>query len=129
VKHLNRLENVLARGEWDDPEIDEGLLLDQTSRVVSGVMSNLFIWRGQRLQTPRLDRCGVAGVARSRLMKLASAAGIVVDEVDFGLPTLLEAEEVMLTNSLIGLRRIARLGEHTWADPSISPRLAALLDA
>lgn len=129
VKHLNRLENVLARAEWNNPDIGEGVLLDVSDRVISGIMSNLFIWRDQRLQTPRLDRCGVAGVARARLMALASAEGLVVEETDFGLPTLLEADEVMLTNSLIGLRRVARLGERTWTEPLVSPRMAALLDA
>jgi 4-amino-4-deoxychorismate lyase len=129
VKHLNRLENVLARAEWDDPAIGEGVLLDQSERVVSGVMSNLFIWRGQRLQTPRLDRCGVAGVARARLMALAAAAGFVVEEADFGLPELLDAEEVMLTNSLIGLRRVGRLDRRTWPEAKVSRRLAEMLDA
>ena len=80
IKHLNRLENVLARAEWNATDIHEGLLLDQSDRVISGVMSNLFIWRDQgkqsRLLTPRLDQCGVAGVARARLMRLARAQGL-----------------------------------------------------
>ncbi len=129
VKHLNRLENVLARSEWNDPDIHEAVLLDTAGRVVSGVMSNLFVWRGQRLRTPRLDQCGVAGVARKRLMARAAREGIAVEEADFPLSELLDAEEVMLTNSLIGLRRVARLGERVWPEPALSPRLAALLDA
>lgn len=129
VKHLNRLENVLARSEWNDPDIHEAVLLDTAGRVVSGVMSNLFIWRDQCLQTPRLDLCGVAGVARKRLMALASEQGIRVDEVNFTLSELLDADELMLANSLIGLRRVARLGERAWPEPVISSRLAVLLDA
>jgi 4-amino-4-deoxychorismate lyase len=129
IKHLNRLENVLARAEWNDPAIAEGVLLDQSGRVVAGVMSNLFLWRGGRLQTPRLHLCGVAGVARARLMRLAKAEGLTVEETDFDLPALLDADEIMLTNSLIGLRRVARLGEKTWPQALISPRLSGLLDA
>lgn len=129
IKHLNRLENVLARSEWNDPGIHEAVLLDTAGLVVSGVMSNLFVWRGQRLRTPRLDRCGVAGVARKRLMARAAREGIAVEEADFALPDLLDAEEVMLTNSLIGLRRVARLGERVWPEPVLSPLLATLLDA
>lgn len=129
IKHLNRLENVLARAEWNDDAIDEGILLDQDGRVVSGVMSNVFIWRDAGLQTPRLDLCGVAGVARSRLMRRARAAGIRVDEAEFDLVALLEADEVMLSNSLTGLRRVGRLGDRRWTGPIISPRLATLLDA
>jgi 4-amino-4-deoxychorismate lyase len=129
IKHMNRLENVLARAEWDDPGIFEGVLLDQSGRVISGVMTNLFIWRETRLQTPRLNLCGVAGVARDRLMALARAAGIAVEEADFGLRDLLEADEVMLTNSLIGLGRVGRLGGRTWPGPVVSPRLEALMNA
>lgn len=129
IKHLNRLENVLARAEWDTPEIHEGLMLDTTGNVVSGVMSNLFLWRNGHLLTPRLDQCGVAGVARARLMHRASAAGIAVQETRIGVDEVLEADEIMLSNSLIGLRRVARLGERSWPEPAISPQLGALFDA
>jgi 4-amino-4-deoxychorismate lyase len=129
IKHLNRLENVLARGEWSDPEIHEGLLLDEVGHVISGVMSNLLIWQDGRLLTPRLDRCGVTGVTRARLLSRATTAGIALAESELGLDEVLAADEVMLCNSVIGLRRVARLGERTWPEPAISPRLAELLDA
>ncbi len=129
IKHLNRLENVLARAEWSGPEFDEGLLLDQAERVISGVMSNLFIWRRDQLLTPRIDQCGVAGVARARLLRLAKTQGIDVKETDLNLAAVLDADEVMLTNSVMGLRRVARLDAKHWPVPLISLRLADLLDA
>lgn len=155
VKHLNRLENILARGEWNDPGIHEGLLRDEAGRVISGVMSNLFLWNGNGqpprshaftaprggaspglgrpsaggLRTPRLDRCGVAGVTRARLMLRAVAAGIAVEECELGQEDVLAADEVMLCNGVIGLRRVARLGERAWPVPCISPELQSLLDA
>ncbi len=114
AKHLNRLENVLARAEWDDPAIDEGLLLDEAGWVVSGVMSNLFLWHEGVLSTPRLYRCGVSGVTRARLMRRALAIGLTVRETDLTLDSLLQAEAVFLTNSLIRLRFVAKLGERHW---------------
>ncbi len=129
IKHLNRLENVLARAEWDQPDIHEGILLDGDGRVVSGVMSNLFIWRQGRLLTPRLDRCGVAGLTRDRLLARAVREGIGAAEADFGLTELRDADEVLLCNSLMGLRRAACLETRRWPEPVISPRLSALLDA
>jgi 4-amino-4-deoxychorismate lyase len=128
IKHLARLENVLASAEWAAPEIAEGLLLDDEERVISGVMSNLLIWRGARLATPRLHRCGVAGVTRALLMRLARADGIEVCEDDMTLDEILSADEVMLCNSVMGLARVARLGERTWPAPLISTRLAAALE-
>lgn len=113
TKHLNRLENVLARMEWDDPDIDEGILLDSDGRVVSGVMSNLFVRRGGAWLTPRLDRCGVAGVTRGRLMSRLGAR-----EAEIGLDELLGAESLLLCNSLVRLRWVGRLGERAWARPA-----------
>jgi 4-amino-4-deoxychorismate lyase len=129
IKHLNRLENVLARSEWSASDIHEGLLLDHAERVISGVMSNLFIWHRNRLLTPRLNQCGVAGVTRGRVMRLASEQGFDVEETDLNVHAVFEADEVMLTNSVMGLRRVARLEAKNWPDPVISPRLVEWLDA
>jgi 4-amino-4-deoxychorismate lyase len=129
VKHLNRLENVLARAEWDDPHIREGLLLDQTGRLVGGVMSNVFVWKSGELLTPRLDQCGVAGLTRARLLRLVAATGIPAREADLSLQDVLSADEVMCCNSLIGLWRIARLDERVWDAPLVSETLRKLLHA
>ncbi len=129
IKHLNRLENVLARSEWDDPDIHEGLLLDARDRVISGVMSNLFIWHDGCLHTPALDCCGVAGVTRDRLLHRAVAAGYRIVIRDLHLDDLLAAEELMLTNSLMGLRHVTSLEQHTWPESIISPQLQLLLNA
>ena len=112
VKHLNRLENILARMEWDDPDIDEGLLLDGEGYVVSGVMSNLFVHRSGIWRTPLLDRCGVAGVTRGRLLHLLEA-----EEARITLPDVLAADALFLSNSLIRLRWVSALGERRWRRP------------
>lgn len=129
IKHLNRLENVVARREWDASHIQEGILLDQTGNLVSGVMSNLFLRRGDTLLTPLMDQCGVAGVTRARLMALAPKAGYRVEETRLDLSALLEAEEVMFTNSVFVLWHLARLGDRTWSEPVASHRLWKLLNA
>lgn len=113
AKHLNRLENVFARMEWDDPAIDEGILLDMDGHVVSGVMSNLFVRFDGEWLTPPVDRCGVAGVTRARLIRQ-----ITVREARFGLDTLHRADCVLLGNSLIRLNWVACLGERTWDKPA-----------
>jgi 4-amino-4-deoxychorismate lyase len=71
----------------------------------------------------------VAGVTRARLVGRARAAGYDVEECDPDLNEILAADEVMLCNSVIGLRRIARLEQRVWPLPIISSRLSALLDA
>ena len=114
VKHLNRLENVLARAEWDDPEIFEGLLCDDLGGVIGGVMSNLLIMKDGELFTPDLAECGVAGVARTRLLRAAARLGIPT-RIGRLLPAaILAADEVMICNSVFGLRRVARLDDVIW---------------
>ncbi len=78
IKHLNRLEQVLARREWQDPQIAEGLLQDADGRLVEGTMSNLFLVRDQVLLTPDLRRCGVAGIMRSIILDLAERQSLTV---------------------------------------------------
>jgi 4-amino-4-deoxychorismate lyase len=114
IKHLNRLENVLARAEWDDPDIFEGLLCDDSGAVIGGVMSNLFWVQGGELFTPDLSECGVAGVARTRLLRAAARHGILT-HIDRASPAaILAADEVMICNSVIGVRRVARLDDVSW---------------
>jgi len=114
IKHLNRLENVLARAEWDDPAIFEGVLCDDSGAVIGGVMSNLFWIKDGELFTPDLSQCGVAGVARTRLMRAAARLGIRTHIDRVSPAAILAADEVTICNSVIGVRRVARLDDVTW---------------
>ncbi len=109
LKHLNRLEQVLARAEWDDPEIAEGLMLDTAGGLVEGTMSNLFLVRDGRLRTPALERCGVAGVMRARVLELAAQGGIACEVSELGLADLQAADEVFVCNSVIGIWPVRRV--------------------
>jgi len=109
IKHLNRLEQVLARREWSDPQIAEALLFSAGGKLVSGVMSNVFLVEGRKLRTPLLDRCGVAGIMRAVVMREAARAGIQTEEAVLGSDDLARAQELFLTSALIGLRPVSHL--------------------
>ena len=110
LKHLNRLEQVLARNEWDDPSIAEGLMLDTAGHVVEGTMSNLFLVRSGCLLTPDLSHCGVSGVMRGHILDLARQAGIPTS-IEPIFPERLEtADEVFLCNSVIGIWPVRKIG-------------------
>lgn len=128
VKHLNRLENVLARLEWDDPGIAEGLMLDMEDNAIEGTMSNIFAFRDGTLFTPDLSRCGVAGVQRSRILEAASASGIPARIKNLPVEDLLAAEEIMLCNSVIGLWQVRELAGKIWEAGKVTARLRQLLD-
>jgi len=103
MKHLNRLEQVMARAEWDDADIAEGLMLDMNNNLIEGTMSNIFVVDQGKLLTPSLDECGVAGVQRRNVMKLAGESGIVVNECEIPVAELGNYSEVFVTNSIIGI--------------------------
>jgi 4-amino-4-deoxychorismate lyase len=109
IKHLNRLEQVLARGEWQDPAIAEGLLCDAEGRVISATAANLFVVRAGQLTTPAVHRCGIAGTMREWVMARDS-----VQVNDLSPDQIESADELFLTSSLRGILPVARLGGRTW---------------
>jgi 4-amino-4-deoxychorismate lyase len=111
LKHCNRLEYVLARGEWSDPAIAEGLLLDTDGHVIEGIHMNTFALRGATLLVPALDRCGVAGVMRAHLIETAHAAGLDVVVGAHALRQWLTADAVLMSNALVGVWPVRRIGE------------------
>jgi 4-amino-4-deoxychorismate lyase len=107
IKHLNRLEQVLARAEWDDPAIADGVLCDSHGRVVSATMANLFAVVDGELLTPALDRCGVAGVARAEVLAACPQARIG----ELTLDALRGAGEVFLSSSVRGILPVHSLDD------------------
>lgn len=110
LKHLNRLEQVLARAEWRDPAIHEGLLLDTRGRVACATAANVFALVDGRWLTPRVDECGVAGVARAWVLAHAPGAR----EADLSPAGVESAEAVFLCNAVRGILPVGRLGERRW---------------
>ncbi|MEO9078773.1 MAG: aminodeoxychorismate lyase [Rhodanobacter sp.] len=108
IKHLNRLEQVLARAEWDDPAIADGVLRDSHDRVISTTMANLFAVIDGVLHTPTLDHCGVAGVARAEVLAVCPQVRVAELTLD-GLST---ASEIFLSSSVRGIQPVRSLA--TW---------------
>lgn len=128
IKHLNRLENVLATTEWADPDIPEGLLLDSEGNVIECTRSNLFAVFGAELATSDLTRCGVAGVQRERVLEWAAQQGIPCHIRHLGLQELRDADELFLVNSIIGLWPVRELQGKTWHSPTLSMRIQEWLE-
>lgn len=109
IKHLNRLEQVLARSEWNDSEIAEGLMLDQQGLLKEATMSNVFFVKDNTLCTPDLSQCGVAGIMRKAVLDQAENLSVRTYIDDFTPADIFQADEVFLTNSLIGIWPIKKI--------------------
>ena len=128
IKHLNRLENVLAAAEPGYEKVFESLLRNAAGDVVGGTMSNVFVVQAGRVTTPSIDRCGVAGVMRATVLRECARLGIEACESRIALADLMSADEVFITNVRIGVVPVRRVGEHSYDMKSIALRLRAHIE-
>lgn len=112
-KHLSRLENVQARSEWSCDHIAEGLMMDQSHKLIEGTMSNIYLVRNNIIQTPSLKRCGVDGIIRRVVVtQIAPALNLQVAISDFSVSDIYQADEMFLSNSVIGIWPVIAVGCH-----------------
>jgi 4-amino-4-deoxychorismate lyase len=118
IKHLNRLEQVLARAEWQDDRYAEGLLRDTAGHVIGATAANLFARIGDELVTPALDDCGIAGVTRAEVLArhAASVRRLTWEE-------LMRAEEIFLTSSVRGILPVCGIDTQDFAVGALTRRL------
>ncbi|KAF3977463.1 MAG: aminodeoxychorismate lyase [Methylococcales symbiont of Iophon sp. n. MRB-2018] len=109
IKHLNRLEQVMARAEWETLEIQEGLMLDLNENIIEGTMSNFFLIKDNILMTPILDLCGVEGILKKIIINLARDHNIEVVEKKISKNEVLIADELFVTNSIIDIWPIKKI--------------------
>lgn len=133
VKHLNRLENVLAAAELNDAQLHgepaaEGLLLDRDGHLIEGTRSNLFLVIQGQLVTPDLARCGVAGIQRGRVMAWALQHGLTLQVRDVTLEEALQADELFIVNSVIGLWPVRELEQRHWKHFPVTAKIRHGLD-
>ena len=126
LKHLNRLEQVIARSEWQDPAYAEGLMRDTSGRVIEGVFSNLFLVRNGALLTADLQRCGVAGVMRAALLAEAGQLGISCNVTDISLAQLQQADELFLCNSVYGIWPVRAFADLSWPVGPLTRKLQGI---
>lgn len=101
-KHLNRLEQVLARSELSD-DCQEGLVSDTQGNIIEGTMSNLFLIAGEKIITPSLIQCGIQGIMRAYIISLLDKENIAVIECCVSEKDIENADGIFFSNSVIGL--------------------------
>jgi 4-amino-4-deoxychorismate lyase len=128
LKHSSRLEQVLARLELSaDPDFAEGLLYSSSGNLVAATASNVFVVRGGSLLTPRIDQCGVAGVMRRVVLREARQVGVPARECELRAQDVEDAEEIFLTNALIGIRPVRRLDARELTPGPVTRHLQSVL--
>jgi 4-amino-4-deoxychorismate lyase len=127
LKHLNRLEQVLAQAELSD-DTDEGLMLDTAGLLVSATMGNVFLVRDRALLTPRLDQCGVHGVMRDATLRAAAEQNLQVIEAELTRADVEMADEIFITNAVRGIRSVIRIEERELSVGPVTRALSASIE-
>ena len=129
IKSLNRLENVLARMEWNDQNIADGILLDVQGNVIECTAANIFACFGDTLMTPSLQQCGIAGITRQRIIELASTLKLKTSIEMFDLQKLLAADEVIICSSLYGAWQVRNINQKAINAGKLAANIRAALRA
>ena len=129
IKTLGRLDQVMARAEWDDPEIAEGLMLDQQGNVTCGTMTNVFVHDGEGWITPAISECGVSGVMRRQVAMLLDAHQLRLETGRISVDMLMGAAEMFVCNSQAGIWPVAQCGQLTFKKGPATTHVMQLLAA
>lgn len=130
IKHLNRLEQVMARREAARQGWQEALMLDAAGRPLELSSMNLFLLSDGVMKTPPIATSGVAGVMRGRILQeLAPALGLPVRECRLTLSGLRGADEVFACNSVVGVLPVRKLGLWTWPPGDVTRRLGEAVES
>ncbi len=99
IKHQNRLEQIIARADKNDC-----IMLDIRKNIISTTTANIFIIKDKQISTPKIDKCGIKGTRRALIID-----NYTVIIKDIGREELLTADEVFITNALIGIISVSTI--------------------
>lgn len=103
IKHLSRIEQVLAALELSAHKRFESLMCDCDDLIIEGTRTNVFFVQGDMLLTPSLDRCGVRGVMREQVVAAARELAIEIEVRDIAQDELAGFDDGFFTNSVLGM--------------------------
>ena len=126
VKTLNRLENVMARTEALTNGLQESIMFDCKQNAVCASQCNLFMVKGQKIYTPNIISSGVAGTSRQRLTQILKQHNYAVTETDITLENLMHADELFLTNAVMGVQAVTEFNEKRFLPHKLTPQIAML---
>lgn len=117
----------MARSEWCDPAILEGIMSDNDGYVIEGTMTNLFYVKDNTLTTAKLDNSGVAGIIRGIIFELSGASGLRAVESKICRDELLSADEVFVCNSIVGIWPVRQIEQTRFQVGPITRQIQAWL--
>lgn len=128
IKHMNRLEQILARAEWNDTAIQEGIMLDINDHIIEGTMTNLFYVKDSSVHTSLLTHAGISGIMRGIIMEILLHNEIPISERLFNKDEFLSADEIFVSNSIIGIWPVNQIDTSYFPVGPITRQLQSCLE-
>ena len=116
VKHLNRLDQVMAAQDIIDTPYEDALMLDENNNIIETISKNVILIKDDQLYTPQLNECGVYGVGLRWLQQ--QGYSLNWKEIDF--KTLSGYKGLIVCNSICGFNEITQIDQSIQFKPNLS---------
>jgi len=108
IHHNNLLNNILAKIQANNADVDDALMLDSQGFVSETNATNFFIVRDQVVLTPRPDSC-LPGITRGSVIKVARQLGMEVEERNISLAEVYTCDEAFTTGTMSGVLPVSEI--------------------
>ncbi len=109
MKTCSFITPLLARREAKASGCNEGIVVNTDGFITECTVSNIFMLRGDLLQTPSRETGLLPGITREAVLELAASQNLQSDEGTFTPEQLLSADEAFVTNSLIEIMPLVKV--------------------
>jgi branched-chain amino acid aminotransferase len=116
------LPRILARQEAAAKGAQEALWFTADNHLAEACFRNVFLVLGGKVYTPPLETPVLPGVVRAAVIELIPQLGLVVeDQTPLDVHHMLEAGEIFLTGSGLGVCPVVRVERHAVGDEKPGP--------
>ena len=109
IKSCNYLSNILLRERGIKEGCFESILLDHNNNITEGTISNVFIIKNNQLKTPHVNEFVLSGITRQAILDICRENSISFMEDTITEKNMQEADEIFLTNSVIGVLPVSQI--------------------
>ena len=127
LKTNNKALNVLGSIFAKENEYQNCLLLNEKKQVVEGLNGNIFLVKGYKIKTPPLEDGCLNGIVRKQIINiLGQMPDYILDESSISPFELQKADELFLTNTVIGIQPITKYRKKEYSNKVARELLAKL---
>lgn len=108
IKTGNALMYVMAGVAKQSMKLDDCFIVNENGAICESISCNIFVVKNGTIFTPPLTEGCVAGIMRRQIMHIAAENKILTFESPVTTYTLMNGDEVFLTNAIQGIRWVGQ---------------------